>query len=275
MAIDARVLDKATIALTSPADYKWEARISEIREGSIALDRTNFFPNLTAQPCDQGHIVRVDDGRTWRVTNAEFDGTKVWHDLEDHEGLAVGDAVIAHVNNQRRYFLSRSHSAAVLVSGLAYRRWNSCIVTSCSLSLTRIRMDFSGGTRLRSEVEQLLLRANEFINADGEVSTFMLPTRLALRNPEYVRSHVLLDELSKMGAMARVVRITSHDQVLEEQFDLGTHVRALREIGPLALGTSDHRAPTRRKGTHHFRIRFHLAEPSPDATLDMIKTPDI
>lgn len=260
MAVDVSALEKATLALAEPTKFRHRARVFAVRGNSVAFDRTNFFPNLSGQPCDHGRIVRTSDDEKWNVINVNFDGRDVWHDIDGSLNLRTEDEVECCVDELRRKLFCRSHTAAVLVSGLAHREWNGCLVTSCNLSCTHVRLDFSGGLRSRNEVEGLLAKANEVISDDGEVATFMITSEAAHNNLQYLRSRILEGHFDSMGPLARVVYIVSLGRIVEQQYDLGTHVHSLREIGTLRLGTTVNRPPIENKGVDHFRVRFCLVD---------------
>jgi Ser-tRNA(Ala) deacylase AlaX len=91
MAINVSALDNATSALTEPMGFRHRARIFKLDENLVSLDRTNFFPNLSGQPCDRGTIVRISDHQEWAVVNVNFDGRDVWHDITGSPDLQIGD----------------------------------------------------------------------------------------------------------------------------------------------------------------------------------------
>lgn len=60
----------------------------------------------------------------------------------------------------------------------------------------------------------------------------------------------------------RVVQIGANGSASERQFDIGTHVRNMRELGEIRLGPGNgsHKKALENKGKNHFRIRFHLSQ---------------
>jgi len=267
MAIDAFALNKATTALENPSDYEHVARIQTVKGTAVTCGRSNFYPALSLQPCqpsDQGYLVRISDGKVWRVIGADFDGDSVLHTLEGEAPPAPGDDVICLIDRSRRHFLSRAHSAAVLVSGLAFRHWGGSLTTSCNLSAFGVRLDVSGGSRRDHEVEELLAYANRLIADDGQITSYFISAKEAALVPQFLRSNALQRDFETIGSLARVVRLTSHGHTIEEQYDLGTHVRRLAEIGRLEPLSRTNKPSWENKGHDHFRLRFCPADPWQD-----------
>jgi Ser-tRNA(Ala) deacylase AlaX len=260
MATDVNALNEATIALSSPIQFVHSTRVAAIRGDCVALEKSNFYPNLSAQPCDRGRITRLVDEAASQVDEALFDGRMLWHRCKNAALFDVGDKVICNLERNWRHYFSRSHSAAVLVAGVVHRRWTNSIVTSCCLKESHIRLDFESGPHSQADVEETLMEANKYISRDGSVTSRMISMDEAKANPKFLRSDVLVGDFDhdNMGDLARVVCIKCEGEIIEEQFDLGTHVDRLSEIGEVCFGTRDGKRGCDNKGRRYYRMQFYL-----------------
>ena len=85
-------------------------RVVETDGAAVLTDATPFYPGGGGQPADSGWL-RVDEDRAWRVSAARKQGSEIWHELEDaDEPPAVGSAVSAELDWDRRHALMRTHS---------------------------------------------------------------------------------------------------------------------------------------------------------------------
>lgn len=244
-------------AITKPYIRTARAVVAEVRRHFVRLDETIFFPEMSAQPFDQGRI-RLADGSQCDVVAVCLRKGLIWHQVEGPVP-SVGESVTCQLDWPRRFFLMRSHTAAVLVSGLAHRVWQ-CSVTSCSISEDRVRLDLSCSRRSEDEVRTLIEKASSICKKGHKTCWYKTPIRTLDSKPKLVRSATTMSSVN--GKIVRVVRIGSKLNPIEEQCDVGTHVRSLAEIGDIHPGA---RPPSTRricenKGKNHFRIRFHLKE---------------
>src|SRR5579872_4021467 len=80
----------------------------------LILDQTIFYPQGGGQPYDQGTITKPD--AQFQVAEVRFKDGIVSHIGEIKQGaFNVGDSVALHVDEKRRIFNSRNHSAGHLV----------------------------------------------------------------------------------------------------------------------------------------------------------------
>src|SRR5215217_5568793 len=95
------------------------AVVGVTEEGGIVLDRTVFYAASGGQPGDNGTITRAD-GTVIVIATAvhpEGDKTRIVHvPAEGQATVAVGDAVVAAIDWDRRYRLMRMHTALHLLS---------------------------------------------------------------------------------------------------------------------------------------------------------------
>ena len=245
------------LAIRDPYLRSVRSKVVRVEGPSLLLDRTLFFPQLSAQPYDQGQLL-FDDARRADVVEVHLRDDGIWHTLSGAQP-APGDFVTCQLDWPRRYFFMRSHTAAVLVSGLATTRWRCC-VTCCDIREERIRLDLSCTKQPREDVLALLKTASRLCREGGPV--VCATHRCALPR---IRSPLVRSEMTKTrldtGAV-RVVRLGPKRNPIEEQYDIGTHVKDLREIHTIRPGVRGAGAASvsDNKGRAHFRIRFHLAD---------------
>ena len=84
---------------------EFDAKVIDVRENAVALDRTIFYPTGGGQPNDTGDISGA------RVTDVRKEGAIVWHTLESGKNFVLGDAVKGRVDWDRRHKLMRTHTA--------------------------------------------------------------------------------------------------------------------------------------------------------------------
>jgi Ser-tRNA(Ala) deacylase AlaX len=241
-------------ALTDRARDRFDATVIQVQNREVLLDLSFFYPDVSAQPCDQG-VARWDDDES-AVERVALRGGQLWHSFSGPLP-PVGARIHCEIDWPRRQLMSRLHTAAVLVAGMAHSHWH-CDVSSCSLSAERVRLDFTCARKAKQEVTDLLARCNEAIAQGAEVTWRWIPVRRAAEHVSFYRSAATMRRVQRQPG--RVVQIGVNGRTLEQQFDIGTHVSNIRELGELRLGTlSDPaRKALENKGRDHFRIRFHL-----------------
>jgi len=115
------------------------ARVTVVSEHGIALDRTVFYPRGGGQPGDTGQLRRAD-GMTVRVIDTrhgEGPNTVVHLPEPNALALAVGDAVTAELDWERRYAHMRIHTALHVLSCVVVAP-----VTGGNIAPDKARLDF-------------------------------------------------------------------------------------------------------------------------------------
>ena len=116
-----------------------EARVVALGEGGVILDRTVFYPLGGGQAGDTG-VLRLADGREFAVTDtrkSKEHAGGVLHLLTPDAVLAVGDAVTAQIDVERRNAHRRFHTTTHLLCALVPHP-----VDGCSITATYARLDF-------------------------------------------------------------------------------------------------------------------------------------
>ena len=219
----------------------FDATVRDVRDDSVALDRTAFYPTGGGQPHDTGTI----DGAA--VLDVRKEGDVVWHTLA---GVvpATGSTVRATVEWERRHALMRTHTALHILCGVIWQRW-ATPVTGGNMEPLSARMDFEFDPLpegFGAEVERLV---NEAIGRDHPIEVSFLPREVALRDDDLIRTKVSL--IPESVSEIRVVEIVG----LDKQADGGTHVRSTGEVGRVEV------VKTESKGKGNKRIRLRIEDP--------------
>jgi misacylated tRNA(Ala) deacylase len=243
-------------ALLAPDKFDFDAKVLEVRDSEVLLSKSYFYPNVSAQPCDTGTVCwgKSETG----ILEVELREGRLWHAVAG-AAPSVGTTVHCRINRERRRQMSRLHTAAVLVAGVAHTHWH-CDVSSCRLSSDGGRLDFTCRLKPREAVEELLARCNTAIAKGATVSTGWIDVKRADEHVSLYRSAATSRKVQCQPG--RVVQIGVNGSTLERQFDIGTHVRDISELGQILPGHAHGSSKKffENKGHNHFRIRFHLAD---------------
>ena len=243
-------------ALQAPAKNEFEASVMKVHGSEVLLNTSFFYPNISAQPCDMG-IARWGESEC-AIERVELREGQLWHTFSEPVP-PVGTVVHCWIDWSRRLLMSRLHTAAVLVAGVAHSHWR-CDVSSCSLSPNGVRLDFTCTRKPLKDVEELLACCNTAIAKGAAVSERWIEVKRADEHVSLYRSAATSRKVQHQPG--RVVQIGVNGSTLERQFDIGTHVHNIRELGQilLGLGNGSPKKAAENKGRNHFRIRFRLAD---------------
>ncbi len=221
-----------------------DARVEEVRDDAVALDRTVFYPTGGGQPHDTGTLHW--DGATARVVEVRKEGEWVWHRL-DGPVPPPGTAVHGVLDWDRRHALMRTHTALHVLCGVIWQAWR-VPVTGGNMEPLSARMDFE----LDPTPEGFGARVEELVNAelarDRPIEVSFLPRSEAVLDEALIRTKVSL--VPETVAEVRVVDIVG----LDKQADGGTHVRSTAEVGRIRV------VKTESKGKGNRRIRLEVLD---------------
>jgi misacylated tRNA(Ala) deacylase len=197
-------------------------------EGTVALDRTAFYPGGGGQPNDFGHLLA--GGQSLPVNKVKRQGEAVWHWLAGElpavpqGGFALGTAVTGRLDWDRRYELMRTHTALHVLCGVVWRDYGA-LVTGGNMEPLQGRMDFEFETLHGDLVKEIEERVNAEVAQGRDVRVKILPRAEAFQIPDLIRTKINL--LPEGIAQVRTVEIVG----LDLQADGGTHVANTREVG--------------------------------------------
>jgi misacylated tRNA(Ala) deacylase len=224
-----------------------DAAVVEVRPEGVVLDRTVFYAWGGGQPGDTGWL-RWNGGQA-RVTDTFKQGGTTVHAIEG-DPPAVGSAVSAEIDWDRRHVLMRTHTALHAMSGIVWRDYGAK-VTGGNMEPGAARMDFELESMSGEFGREVEAKLNQELAADRPVRVEFLPRNEALQDPDLIRTKVNL--IPESVDPIRVITIEGIDR----QADGGTHVRSTGEVGPVSV------VKTESKGKAFKRMRIELTEDGP------------
>jgi misacylated tRNA(Ala) deacylase len=221
-----------------------EATVTAVDEDGIRLDRTVFYPTGGGQPGDTGSLTLAGGTAIPIVdTRKGADHEDVVHVPAEGATLpAVGDAVTAAIDWERRYRHMRMHTCLHLLSAII-----EAPVTGGQVSESKSRLDFNWPEANLTK-EEITEGLNRLIAENHPVQ------------PRWITD----DELAAQPDLVKTMSVkpptgAGHVRLLEiEGVDLqpcgGTHVRATGEIGAAEV------AKIENKGRQNRRVNVVLKE---------------
>jgi len=100
-----------------PEALTFEARVVDVFDHLVVLDRTQFYPEGGGQPADHG--VLMCGNAQYDVVDVQMYEGVIVHTLRQKPELKVGDVVIGRVDAERRRALMRHHTATHIVNWAA------------------------------------------------------------------------------------------------------------------------------------------------------------
>jgi alanyl-tRNA synthetase len=193
----------------------FDARIVEVAEGRVYLDRTAFYPDSGGQPCDYGVVAGV------AVEQVIDEDQRIAHVLAGPVGVG---AVRCEIDWARRFDHMQQHSGQHLLSAALAELFGIQTV-SFHLGAETSTIDIAAGALSADQVLRAERRANEVVFENR-------PLRIEFAAPEDVEG------LRKPSDRAGELRIISIED-LDRSACGGTHVRSTAEIGPVAIRRLD------------------------------------
>lgn len=220
------------------------AKVVEITEKGIILDKTVFYATSGGQPGDCGHFL-LRNGESLTITTAVFVDpakTVIAHvPAADSTLPAVGDEIVATIDFEPRLKRMRMHTALHLLSVvLPYP------VTGGSVGDVDSRLDFDipdGGL----DKDEVTARVNELIARDAAVSERYISEAELDANPGLVKTMSV--QPPRGAGTIRLIEIEG----LDLQPCGGTHVKRTGEIGKIVVTQIE------KKGKLNRRVRIAFA----------------
>ena len=204
---------------------EFEARVTEVVDDGVVLDRTAFYPGGGGQPYDTGWL--EVGGQRWVVRKLGSKEGRLVHYL-DQASPPVGASVVGFLDWERRYALMRTHTAMHILCGVIWRDYGAS-VTGGKMEPLQGRMDFEFERMQRELVSEIEEKINAEVAAARPVHVSILPREEAFQIPDLIRTKINL--LPPHITQVRVVEIEG----LDLQADGGTHVSNTAEVGPLRI----------------------------------------
>jgi misacylated tRNA(Ala) deacylase len=209
----------------------FSARVIDVYDHSVVLDRTLFYPRGGGQMADRGSLESY--GWVYPVVSVEKRGDAVYHTV-DGQLPPVGETVSGRIEWEHRYQQMRTHTALHVLCGVIYHRFSSQ-VTGCQMYPDRARMDFTLADLSKDRVDEIERLSNE-----ANLMPELIRTKVNLVPPE-------VDPL-------RIIDIVG----LDLQADGGTHVANTIEVGSIRI------TKTENKGRENRRLEIELQPAIPE-----------
>ncbi len=217
-----------------------EATVTAVDGSGIVLDRTVFYPKGGGQPGDTGTLTAAD-GRVAAVVATVGVGDDILHvPADDAPVLAVGEAVTAAIDWQRRHRLMRMHTCLHLLCAAIDGG-----VTGGAVGEAKSRLDFDLPDTSLDKVA-ITAQLNRLIEEDHLVSARWISSDELAANPDLVRTMSVKPPTG--SGRVRVLEVEGVDL----QPCGGTHVARTGEIGRVRVGKIEN------KGRHNRRVNVHF-----------------
>ena len=221
----------------------FQAKILEIIDNNIILNKTTFYPRGGGQLGDIG-ILKQGDKEFTVLDTIKKEG-KILHILDD-ASLNKEIEVYGEINWETRYMNMRHHSAIHVLCGVMYRDFKA-FVTGGQINLDKARVDFDVegiNSENKGEIEE---EVNKIIQQDIKIKVKNISREEALNIPDLVRTKPGMELVNRLKII-RIIEIENFDV----QADGGTHVNSTKEIGKIEIGKIEN------KGKHNKRIEVKL-----------------
>ncbi|MFX0117726.1 MAG: alanyl-tRNA editing protein [Candidatus Hodarchaeota archaeon] len=238
--------------LTDSYLKSFEAFVSEVVDNGMILDKTAFYPLGGGQPSDRGTLYIKN--KAFPVIKVAKRGSKIIHIIEG-ELPAPGAVVKGEIDWDYRYEKMRLHTAIHVLCGMLYHNFvnygaeEPVLVSGGEIYADKpgARIDFTLPALTKDLALRITEDANATIGKGGAVKINFISREEAEKIPELIRTKVNL--LPKSVTEIRTVEIEN----LDIQFDGGTHVQDIQEIGAIIL------EKTENKGKGRKRMKIALA----------------
>ncbi|MEO0329621.1 MAG: alanyl-tRNA editing protein [Pseudomonadota bacterium] len=215
------------------------------QRGGIILDQTNFYATSGGQPSDSGKLER-EDGTLITIATTVNGESKKEIILVPQEGQPlpeIGEALVGHIDWERRYRLMQMHTACHLLSVVC-----SHPITGAGVNENDSRVDFDLPDSTISK-ESLSEQLMDLVNANHPVFTRWITEEELDRDPSIIRSKNVRPPKG-LGTI-RLVCI-GDNAIIDSQPCGGTHVTETGEIGEIHIGKIEKKGKENRR----LRIRF-------------------
>jgi misacylated tRNA(Ala) deacylase len=211
------------------------AAVAGVDERGIRLDRTVFYPRGGGQAGDSGWLA-LADGRSLAIADAvKGKGGEILHvPAPGQEPPAMGAAVIARIDWERRHRHMRFHTATHLLCAIVPHPTNGCSITSDYARLDFDMVEPLDKAHLEAELARLVAEAHD-------VRTVWISDEELDAKPELVRTM----SVKPPRGVGRV-RLLEIDGV-DLQACGGTHVANTREIGALRVAKIEKKSARSRR----------------------------
>lgn len=209
--------------------FQFKAKVLSIKDDSVILDKTAFYPQGGGQPADHGTINNI------KVLDVKKYAQAIVHELEKKPNFKVGKQVYCEVDENTRLTLARHHTAIHLVGFIAKKLLGNHIwQKGSSLDEEKSRLDIQHYEQISKEqLREIELQANQMILSQHKVQVEILERTKA----EQKYGFRVYQGGSVPEKYLRIQRIFDLDNktVLDAQACSGTHLTNLSQLGVIKI----------------------------------------
>jgi len=206
----------------NPYDTHFEAKIIEITENGIILDRTLFYPQGGGQVSDKGKLDK--EGLVLKVEMVSKEGNDILHHISSNveSKIKIGDLVTGEIDWNYRYGVMRAHSAQHILSALIKNKFN-IDTAHANISFEDVSLQIAQDIN-DSQFKEVLQEFNRICTIENHEFRTTLIQRDEIKNlTENIRG-----KIPEQGKV-RLVELKNYDLICCG----GTHVKNTTEIGPI------------------------------------------
>jgi len=226
---------------------EFDAKVEEITDDSVVLDRTAFYPRGGGQVGDYG-VLKVG-GKEYHVDRTTKKGQTVYHKIDSLEGIEVDDEVHGVIDWERRYRCMRFHTAQHILSRYLQKNYGLETVGSM-IKPDHGRADYQPiddfDDDMKRDAEQ---GVNSVVQEGIDVEMRFMPREEAvdfLESRGYQTRYI--EMVPDFVKTFRIIVIGDYDAAS----CAGTHVANTEEIGGITI------TENKNMGSEKQRIYFHL-----------------
>ncbi len=192
------------------------AKIIEIVDEGIILDKTIFYPEGGGQPGDIGEI-KLNE-KTFAITNTKYIEKKIVHFLDNSSQFELNQDILCQISWARRFKIMQVHTCLHLLCSLI-----KAPVTGGQISDSKGRLDFD--LESKPDKQFVIDNLNKLIKENHEVKILSITEEELDKNPDLVRTMAVQPPRG-----SGVIRMISIGQGVDYQPCGGTHVQNTSEI---------------------------------------------
>lgn len=205
-----------------PYEKEFTAKITQITDKGIILDKTLFYPQGGGQESDRGVIKKEKEIFTIDMVSQEDD--IIIHYLSSHllPKLKVGEEIKGEIDWEFRYGIMKAHSSQHLLSAVLLRNYN-VKTTRTFINYEDVTIQLDKKIEI-AELKKVLQEVNQFCTTKNvPINDEIFHSKEEITSLDEYRGNVPVKE------NLRLVVIEDMDKI----FCGGTHVKSTMEIGPL------------------------------------------
>jgi len=209
--------------------FEADASVVAVRENSIALDQTCFYPGGGGQPPDEGSI-KMQTGEVIEIVSVHADPDGIlWHVTKSPPPPDIlGQPVRLILNRERRLALMRYHTVLHVLNTIALKDYGGWI-TGVQIGVDYSRIDFKLEGFSAAMCHELERKVNAVLEGNHPLRSYAVPEEEFRKRDDLLRTLEAKPPVSH--GQVRVVEIQGFDA----QACGGTHVGNTSEVGRFSI----------------------------------------